>query len=121
MCNLIHNPVLTFSRVLLTSSAPFIRQTRPIPTTGVLQDVANSMPVDLGEGLQYVDLRRGGGPVVQAGFLTVLQFRYSPCSNTISMVVVNGARGGGSLEICYCAASLVGGLKSANRIDPAEG
>jgi len=39
------------------------------------KDVANSMPVDLGEGLQYVDLRRGGGPVVQAGFLTVLQFR----------------------------------------------
>jgi hypothetical protein len=41
----------------------------------VSQDVTNSKPVDVGEGLQYQDLRLGGGPAVQAGFLTVLQFR----------------------------------------------
>lgn len=39
------------------------------------RDVITLEPVDLGEGLQYVDLRQGGGPAVQTGFLTVMHFR----------------------------------------------
>jgi hypothetical protein len=42
------------------------------------QDVITLEPVDLGEGLQYVDLRQGGGPAVQTGFLTVMHFRLLP-------------------------------------------
>ena len=43
--------------------------------TCVMQDVADAAEMNLGQGLRYKDLRRGGGAPVQQGYLTVLHYK----------------------------------------------
>lgn len=41
----------------------------------MVQEVSNAPVVTLADGLQYQDIRKGGGQAVRQGFLTVLHYR----------------------------------------------
>lgn len=41
----------------------------------IMQDVEDAKEVDLGQGLMFKDVRVGGGPAVQQGYLTVLHYK----------------------------------------------
>ena len=49
------------------------------------QDVADAREVDLGSGLLYKDIRIGGGPSVQQGFLTVLHYRQPHFADSVHL------------------------------------